>query len=294
MDLNRLRYFRVVAETGSIREAAATLHLSPTALSKAVKVLEREAGVALVRPRGRGIVLTDAGRLLALHARAPLETLADLPRMLASSTPPGDALRFASHEVFGTYFLRSVLGHAPSDARIEHRYLQPGAIEAAVRDGESDLGVTYLPLPTQGTVHAHIGDVAMGVFGTSAWREAPIDALEFAAPVLPTIGAPLRAQSLDGWPDDRLPRAVRHRITTTESALELCRQGDAVAVFPHFVVRIHNGSTLRREQLHPVASAALVMQQPQAVHLVRRAGEDEPPQAAWLRASIVELGTRQP
>jgi DNA-binding transcriptional LysR family regulator len=40
MDTNRLRYFLVVCETGSVRKAADLLHVSPAALSKAIKILE--------------------------------------------------------------------------------------------------------------------------------------------------------------------------------------------------------------------------------------------------------------
>ena len=64
MDITKIRYFSVVAETGSVRKAAELMHLSPPALSRAIKQLEEERNVKLFVPSGRGIAITDQGRLL--------------------------------------------------------------------------------------------------------------------------------------------------------------------------------------------------------------------------------------
>lgn len=286
VDLNRLRYFSVVAETGSVRRAADLLHLSPTALSKAVKVLEREVGVRLVRPQGRGIALTDEGRLLARRATPVLAELAELPAALTTRRSAGPVLRYASHEVFGTYFMRPLLDAMPEDAAVEHRYLAPGDIEAAVLGGDSDVGITYIPMPTTGLDHRHLTDVEMGTFGLAAFGKLPFAELEFAAPVRPTVGSAVRAQALDAWPDDRFPRTVRHRITTTEAALELCRQGRAVARFPAFVVELHNATTAPAQQLERIPDPAGLDAPPQRVYVVTRIGDPQERAVGWLRAAL--------
>jgi DNA-binding transcriptional LysR family regulator len=286
VDLNRLRYFSVVAETGSIRRAAELLHLSPTALSKAVKVLEREVGVELVRPQGRGIALTDEGRVLARRAGPVLAELATLPAELTTRRPAGPRLRYASHEVFGTYFTRPLLDAMPPDAAIEHRYLPPGDIEAAVLAGDSDLGITYIPMPTTGLEHREVARIGMGTFGLEALVAVPFEQLGFAAPVRPTIGSAVRAQALDAWPDDRIPRTVRHRITTTEAALELCRQGRAVARFPEFVIELHNAETAAAQQLVRIPDPVGLDPQPQAVYVVTRTGDPRDAQVAWIRTAL--------
>lgn len=286
MDLNRLRYFSVVAETGSVRRAAELLHLSPTALSKAVKVLEREVGVRLVRPQGRGIALTDEGRLLARRAAPVLAELAELPAALTTRRTPGPVLRYASHEVFGTYFTRPLLDAMPDHASLEHRYLPPGDIEAAVLAGDSDLGITYIPMPTTGLEHRHVADVAMGTYGVKHLLGHDFDELEFAAPVRPTIGSAVRAQALDAWPDDRFPRTVRHRITTTEAALELCRQGRAVARFPDFVVELHNATTNAAAQLVQLPDPDGLDAPPQRVFAVTRIGDPQDEAIGWVSAAL--------
>lgn len=286
MDLNRLRYFSVVAETGSVRRAAELLHLTPTALSKAVKVLEREVGVELVRPQGRGIALTDAGRLLARRAGPVLADLARLPAELTTLRPSGPVLRYASHEVFGTYFTAPLLDAMPSDGAIEHRYLPPGDIEAAVLSGESDLGISYIPMPTTGLEHAEVARIEMATFGLAELADVPFDQLGFAAPVRPTIGSAVRAQALDAWPDDRIARTVRHRITTTEAALELCRQGRAVARFPVFVVDLHNKGTVPERRLVRIPDPPGLEPEPQPVYVITRVGDGRERQVTWVRDAL--------
>lgn len=68
LDLKRLRYFRTIAEQGSLSAAARALHLAQPALSHHVGELESQLGVPLLVRRHNGVDLTDAGRLLLKHA----------------------------------------------------------------------------------------------------------------------------------------------------------------------------------------------------------------------------------
>lgn len=68
MNLNHLRQFIAVAESGSFRVAARTLNLSQSAITKSLKALEDELGVMLVNRGSRGSVLTDSGREFLAHA----------------------------------------------------------------------------------------------------------------------------------------------------------------------------------------------------------------------------------
>jgi len=68
MDVRRLELLRELAERGTITAVAAATNRTASAVSQQLKVLEREAGIALTEPYGRGIVLTGAGRMLAQTA----------------------------------------------------------------------------------------------------------------------------------------------------------------------------------------------------------------------------------
>jgi DNA-binding transcriptional LysR family regulator len=65
MSIDRFRYFFKVARVGSVREAAAVLHVAPSAISRQIAKLEMEFGADLIEPNGRGIRLTHAGQILA-------------------------------------------------------------------------------------------------------------------------------------------------------------------------------------------------------------------------------------
>jgi len=68
MDVRRLELLRELADRGSITAVAAATNRTASAVSQQLKVLEREAGIALTERRGRGIELTGAGRVLAQTA----------------------------------------------------------------------------------------------------------------------------------------------------------------------------------------------------------------------------------
>ena len=68
MDVKRLELLRELAERGSIAAVARATHRTPSAVSQQLKILEKEAGVALTERIGRGVVLTGSGRVLAQTA----------------------------------------------------------------------------------------------------------------------------------------------------------------------------------------------------------------------------------
>ena len=72
MELRHLRYFVAVAEELSVTRAAARLYISHPALSVQIRQLETEIGAALLIREGRGIKLTEAGRIFLEQARRVL------------------------------------------------------------------------------------------------------------------------------------------------------------------------------------------------------------------------------
>jgi DNA-binding transcriptional LysR family regulator len=91
-DLRRLRLLRELQVRGTLGAVAAALGYTPSAVSQQLAVLEREAGVRLLQKAGRGVRLTDAGRLLAQHADV----------LLAAASAARADLAALSGEVRGT------------------------------------------------------------------------------------------------------------------------------------------------------------------------------------------------
>jgi len=84
LDLNLLRVFVVVADTGSVTKAAARLYLTQPAISAALRRLTTAVGAPLFVRHGRGLVLSSQGERLVATARPHLQALVDA----ALATPP--------------------------------------------------------------------------------------------------------------------------------------------------------------------------------------------------------------
>ncbi|QOT77866.1 LysR family transcriptional regulator [Cupriavidus basilensis] len=69
LDRKRALCLLQIIETGSVRGAADVLSVDPSMVSRAVAKLEQDTGLTLLERRGRGVVVTDAGHMLALFAR---------------------------------------------------------------------------------------------------------------------------------------------------------------------------------------------------------------------------------
>src|SRR3954447_974502 len=84
MTLQQLAYFVAAAEHGSFSAAANALLMSQPSMSEQIRRLEAELGVPLFVRAGRGIELTEAGRLLQPHAE---RTLAEAREAIESVRP---------------------------------------------------------------------------------------------------------------------------------------------------------------------------------------------------------------
>lgn len=73
MDLRKIKYFIVAAETGSISAASARLHIAQPAVSAQIASLEADLGAPLFIRHARGVELSDAGKVFLEHARKILQ-----------------------------------------------------------------------------------------------------------------------------------------------------------------------------------------------------------------------------
>lgn len=241
MNLRRLEYFITMAQVGNLTKASELLHVSPPALSKAMKLLEEEVEAELWAREGRKLTLTDAGKALLRKVPHLMEELKKLKESLQKKDPQQSPLRIGTFEVFSTYFL-SFLDRIPWETRpLELHELLPGEVEKYCAACEIDIGITYIPIPHPELDFLKVASLEMGVFVLkSAFKGIAQQELPFVIPVMPIQGVPTKVRGLDGWPEDAYQRKVLHRVTLMESALELCRQGKTAGYFPVFVAEEHN------------------------------------------------------
>ncbi len=90
MEISQLRTLLNVAELGSLSKAAERMNIAQPALSRQVRMLEAELGIALFVRHGRGMVLTEQGRDVLRHAS---RVMAELDELRASASDHDTSLK---------------------------------------------------------------------------------------------------------------------------------------------------------------------------------------------------------
>lgn len=284
MDIDRLRYLVVLNDSSSMKEAAEHLHITQPALSKAIKVLEHELQEKLLVASGRRALITDKGKLIVAKAR---KILAELDKIKDEDTRETDLIRIGSFEVFTTYFMGAFVRKSMSNFRLQIRELTPGHLEEQLAAGIIDIGVTYIPIPHADLEFIKIKEIEMGIFGLEKrFKKTNFSELPFAVPITPVQGTPHKVKGLDGWPDDRLPRKVQFQVELMETALELCRQGLAVAYLPKFIVELHNLQVKADFNLQALPHPSSIKLAKQGVYIIKRKTDVEQPAFRKIAAGL--------
>ena len=249
IDVGALQALRSVAALGTLARAADELGFTASAVSQQIKRLERQVGVPVLAPAGRGVVLTPAGQALvdsAPEVFQALERCADAAQSVSDGAPRG-ILRVVA---FSTA-IRGLL--APTAARLSSRCpdlrvhiteQDPDQALHSVDAGTADLALVHdadglpAPLPpslTQRHVHTDVGDVVMTRTHPLARLDRPLASADLAGHAWvtspPGIGVP-----------PMVPTAARGRARATPTcatwiddfATQVClvAAGDVVALIP--------------------------------------------------------------
>ncbi len=144
MTLEQLRIFVAVAEREHLTKAASALHLTPSAVSSAVRALEDRYGAPLFDRVGRRIKITEAGRILLGEAKATLAhaQAAELALSELGGLKRG-TLNIEASQTIASYWLPPVLvrfhdTHPDIDLRLVVGNTR--SVACAVLDGIANLG----------------------------------------------------------------------------------------------------------------------------------------------------------
>lgn len=147
MRVEQLECLVAVVEHGSLRRAAAQVHLSQPALSEAISKLEVELGTTLLERRRSGTVVSATGRELLDAVGDVLDAVDRLRALAAGAAVTGRAVRVGSVDAATSSLLvpavRGVTERDPA-ARVEVHDLQQEAIVRGLLEGSLDLGLVNL------------------------------------------------------------------------------------------------------------------------------------------------------
>lgn len=252
-DVRRLRILRELAELGSVGAVADEINVTPSAVSQQLKTLEREAGVRLVEPDGRGVRLTAAGRAMA---QAATDISIAIERAEARwrefmDLPAGD-VSLATFQTGGEMFLPGVLTRVADEPAV---HLTCSILDLAVSADVAalvphhDIVVADSPVVTEEWHERNLQviplmteplDVALPV-GHRLARKSTLSPADLVGE--DWIGVPA------GFPyDDVLNRLVAvtgepvriaQRIADNGTTEALVAAGHGVAILPRFTTRRH-------------------------------------------------------
>jgi DNA-binding transcriptional LysR family regulator len=236
MTLQQLTYFIAAAEHGSFSAAAESLFMAQPSLSEQIRRLEAELGVALFARGGRGLELTEAGRLFRPHAErtvAAAQEAAESVREVRDIR--GGTVAFGTFGSAHHYLLAGLL----QDFRTQYPNVRVRAIGQnsaevadAVRDGQLEAGLVALPIDDRGL------DVRPAMREEVLYVSADAERLLEPMTIERLAAAPLILFDARFGADDPMRRQLRERaqqagvklepqieVEYVTAALELCARG---------------------------------------------------------------------
>ena len=149
MDINSLRAFVEVAQTGSFSLASANLFLTQPAISKRIASLENQLGLKLFDRIGKKVFLTEAGTRLLPKAIEVLQQTDDIQRLASNmeNQVSGPLILGTSHHIGLRRLppaLKAFIKKYP-DVNLDIRFMDSEQACHKVETGELELAIVTLP-----------------------------------------------------------------------------------------------------------------------------------------------------
>lgn len=289
-DLGSIRYFVHVATANSFVRGAHRAHVSPPAVSKAIRKLEEDLGVQLFERTTRRVVLTQAGYTALERCRRLLAELDALEADLSAvAATPSGPLRVAAMEVFSI----ALLPRALADLLRDHPAIEPACYEMIPQlmsqrliAGELDvaftIGATRLSTSSARGLERHALGQSRGV--VVCGRKHPLYSkaritrkdLESHPFVVPKFFGAEHLPSLDQFPD-HLTRRIGATIELLQMGIALVADSLYLGYFPEISVR----QGMASKQLRALGGVAEA--EPFQLDALTRSGSLRPATAELIR-----------
>lgn len=210
MNLKHLRYFWVAARAGSVAAASKHMNLTPQTVSAQIKLLERDLETTLFKPAGRGLELTEAGRVALSYADEIFALGQEMVLSLRTSGIPehaAPAFRVGVSDALPKSLACRLLVSLRQSTRPVRLICRDGTIEALLGElalHRIEMVLADRPMPSGLAVRGHsrkLGESALAFFAAPslAKRGLRFPACLNEAPVLlPGPNAAVRGE-IDRW-----------------------------------------------------------------------------------------------
>ena len=156
--MSTLRGFEAAARLASFALAANELHLSHSAVSHQIKLLEEELGQPLFRRVGRSVVLTDAGNDFARSVRDILRRLEDGVARLAPYQKPGGVILYTTM-AFARGFILQRMAQLRAELPDIDLWLDTSERKVDFKNDEVDILITQAEgVAAHGAIDAHLAE----------------------------------------------------------------------------------------------------------------------------------------
>jgi LysR family transcriptional activator of nhaA len=248
MNYKHLHYFFQVAKLGGVARASERLHLSPQTISGQIQSLEEALGTPLFAKSGRGLVLTEAGRMVLGYAEAIFSIGAELEEAVREHPRQGRSLEFrvgVADAVPKTIACRLIepAAQLPEPVRIVCREWKLDTLLGELALHRLDLVISDAPIPSDVSVRAfnhRLGSCGISFFAAPSLLDSGkrFPACLDGAPLLVPADQSAVGQRLRTWlqAQSLQPRVVGE-CDDSALAKEFGRRGMGIFVGPTVLER---------------------------------------------------------
>lgn len=244
MELSALKVFLAVATERSFSRAADKLGRTQPAVSLAIQRLEAELGERLIDRSATPLLLTDAGQIVAEHARRFENLSRDLATALAElRDKSAGRLIIGANESTSLYLLQHIEQYRRlyPKVKVQVRRALSSRIPAQLLDGDLELGViSYDPaderLVTRVIYTDHLAFVVSPQHRFAQRQEVSITELGMETFVAHNVVSPYREVVLREFQRHRVPLNMDVEMPTVETIRKLVQRNEGVAFLPRMCV----------------------------------------------------------
>lgn len=245
MELRQLRYFLQVADFKSFSRAALAVRIAQPALSRHIRKLEEELGVALFYRDGRGAILTEQGQRYYERVSEILRQLDQATAELQSDddAPTGEVSLGVPTELGPHFILQIVQAFRSRYPNARIRVLESGSAQIAewLQSSRLDAGFIYDPqdyqsLPIKSMVEETLYLIGPKGDRVTAPESVPFHQVVHLPLILPELGGNLRQRITGAAAEFGLTAHCETDIDSMPAIKQAVIDGAGYSILPYAVV----------------------------------------------------------